>query len=557
MSQLNIAGQRRSQCLWRPGDPELHQQTPTTTMSNDNMQTPSAEAPSISMPTNEIQYNNATNANNASNATNNAMNLDYDPQADDNYSEYEDNYYNYDVNNGWNPNLYPEGNISHAQQESTTYANQTAETDFDVNSENPLTNENVDTYYNEDPDIEYTPTPPSWQSQPTSEVYERVQTLENEVRALLHSNNTLHQSLSNIHQAISRLSMASPRHTTIDNTHEHPSSLSSSSTSVRASPTNLIKQSTMSQPNNAIPKRPTLPMSTYKLTNRGHSPKVVQFNDQHSARHQHQVPAQPNFQQIPSHPPPVQQQHQNIGTRFPRMSPTPMPTNVPYPPSNQNLPNQSMNQPMYTPFHPYSTGMMPPPWYVNPPNWMQMQMPTNQQQAPHMTQVTSKDMEIVIDYFKNKEPYLTWRSQMLLKLSQHNVYTQLTHKDPVTGTLQLNPMLQQDPMCRKENRLLFMALYKAVREHGGITVTQSISENADGFSLLKRLDAKHLGKKFNPVDQTSLVTELYKMTRKDDKSIEAFGTRFLQHYELCLYHKTPQWSVLNLGTLFITNLKMP
>ena len=124
MSQLNAAGYRRSQRLWRPGDLELQHENTSTTMNNDN-NAPSAETPRNPTPTLPMNQNNANEINNATNPT---TALDYDQQADDNYSEYEDNYYDYDVDQGWNLNLYPEANTPYTQQ-STTYANQTTETE--------------------------------------------------------------------------------------------------------------------------------------------------------------------------------------------------------------------------------------------------------------------------------------------------------------------------------------------------------------------------------------------------------------------------------------------
>ena len=73
--------------------------------------------------------------------------------------------------------------------------------------------------------------------------------------------------------------------------------------------------------------------------------------------------------------------------------------------------------------------------------------------------------------------------------------------------------------------------------YSNVTITQSISESAGCYALLQREDAKHLCKKSDPADQTILVTDLFKMTHSPEESINLFGTRFLHHYELFLYHK--------------------
>ena len=67
---------------------------------------------------------------------------------------------------------------------------------------------------------------------------------------------------------------------------------------------------------------------------------------------------------------------------------------------------------------------------------------------------------------------------------------------------------------------------------------------------------KHLGLKSNPVDQTMLITGLYKLKRNNYETIEKIGHRFIQQYELCLYYKTPLWSVETLGMPSIFNLNM-
>ena len=531
MPLFNQGGKRRSARLWD---------------DSHSLKSPSSLLPSAATQLPPMSTNPNNNANMASTpmyeSFNNTMNhSDHQQQVPSEEQEvdneaYWDNYYEYDKSNGWvnrdsseivtNPPQLPTPLPIVSPPPMKANYDKGLDHDYYNDPSYITTNEEADRYYN-DPRTTVSNGP----SQPTAE--ERVLLLEEEIRQLMDTNRTLQQSIQDVQATLASMSIA----------RQHPVQVT---TIPRASPT---------------------PSTSSHSSNRASTPSSVsagsQFQRPRQAPQRYSRQANPTTtnDQVPSvmpsramHPPTQIQppaQSQQVSHHH-------------HPPSQRQIPGSY--QPVYQPPPPHSHNQQYPPqsWYNHapPPQWWQHHpyIPhphPAQLQPPHMTQVTSKDMEIQVDTFKSKESYLTWRSQLLLKLSQHHVYYTLTARDPVTSTLQLNPQLQHSPMKDRENRLLFMALYKAVREHGGVHVTQSMSKNADGYALLERLDMKHLGQKSDPVDQTNLVTSLYKLTRNNEESIEKFGHRFIQHCELCLYHKTPPWSVETLGTLFITNLRMP
>ena len=114
MPHFNIVGKCHSISLWKDRDPALLLSAQST-----NAATMTTEQSKFTNPLSAKQ-DQRTSPNN-----NNAPDLDYDRYVDENFSKYEDNYYNYDEELGWNRNLHTEQSHPSPHDTIPTYANTT------------------------------------------------------------------------------------------------------------------------------------------------------------------------------------------------------------------------------------------------------------------------------------------------------------------------------------------------------------------------------------------------------------------------------------------------